>query len=255
VLFKPVQHRLHTTGCQGNTGVGGTIVQADGIAIGGNGVTAGKDDVINVAMLLVRFLWAKHPFVAAFDTVLRCMQVKQGHTQPVNATCGRLLHTVIEHQPALRRFNRWRRETDFVCIPPAGCGETPYFKLLSQLFGERATIANPTDCSSIYGGNLPTTPWAKNKDGRGPAWSNSLFEDNAEFGLGFRLTLDKQTEYARELLLQLKDTLGAEFVTQILDADQTNETGIYEQRRRIETLKATLETLNGKDSVSNLRPA
>ena len=89
-----------------------------------------------------------------------------------------------------------------------GCGETPYIKLLTQLFGDRAMIANATGCTSIYGGNLPTTPYAANKDGRGPAWSNSLFEDNAEFGLGFRLTIDKQTEYARELLPQLGYTGG-----------------------------------------------
>ena len=82
----------------------------------------------------------------------------------------------------------------------AGCGETPYVKLLSQLFGDRTVIANATGCSSIYGGNLPTTPWTKNKEGRGPAWSNSLFEDNAEFGLGMRLTIDKQTEFAREMV-------------------------------------------------------
>jgi pyruvate-ferredoxin/flavodoxin oxidoreductase len=82
----------------------------------------------------------------------------------------------------------------------SGCGETPYLKLLSQLFGDRSVVANATGCSSIYGGNLPTTPWAKNIEGRGPAWSNSLFEDNAEFGLGFRLSIDKQTEFARELV-------------------------------------------------------
>ncbi len=81
----------------------------------------------------------------------------------------------------------------------SGCGETPYLKLVSQLFGDRAIIANATGCSSIYGGNLPTTPWSKNAEGRGPAWSNSLFEDNAEFGLGFRVSVDKQTEFAREL--------------------------------------------------------
>ena len=81
----------------------------------------------------------------------------------------------------------------------SGCGETPYLKLVSQLFGDRAIIANATGCSSIYGGNLPTTPWSKNAEGRGPAWSNSLFEDNAEFGLGFRVSIDKQTEFAREL--------------------------------------------------------
>src|SRR6201998_3357080 len=92
----------------------------------------------------------------------------------------------------------------------SGCGETPYLKLLSQLFGDRALIANATVCSSIYGGNLPTTPWSKNADGRGPAWCNSLFEDNAEFGLGFRLSIDKQTEFARELVLRLESQIGDE---------------------------------------------
>ena len=90
----------------------------------------------------------------------------------------------------------------------AGCGETPYLKLISQLFGDRTIIANATGCSSIYGGNLPTTPWATNAAGRGPAWSNSLFEDNAEFGLGMRITLDKQVEYARELVSRLRDQIG-----------------------------------------------
>src|SRR6186997_1032418 len=98
----------------------------------------------------------------------------------------------------------------------AGCGETPYLKLISQLFGDRAVIANATGCSSIYGGNLPTTPWTKNLDGRGPAWSNSLFEDNAEFGLGFRLSIDKQTEFARELLLQVGSAVGDELAAAIL---------------------------------------
>ena len=103
----------------------------------------------------------------------------------------------------------------------AGCGETPYLKLLSQLYGDRAMVANATGCSSIYGGNLPTTPWAVNKEGRGPSWSNSLFEDNAEFGLGMRLTLDKQGEYARELVTSLRDAIGAELATAILAADQS----------------------------------
>ena len=95
----------------------------------------------------------------------------------------------------------------------AGCGETPYVKLVSQLFGDRTVVANATGCSSIYGGNLPTTPWAHNKEGRGPSWSNSLFEDNAEFGLGMRLTLDKHLELATELLQSFKTKLGEEFVT------------------------------------------
>ena len=122
----------------------------------------------------------------------------------------------------------------------AGCGETPYVKLLSQLFGDRIMVANATGCSSIYGGNLPTTPWTKNADGRGPAWSNSLFEDNAEFGLGMRLTLDKQIEFARELLPGFAGKVGEQLVDAILNADQSTETGIKEQRQRVELLKQRL---------------
>jgi pyruvate-ferredoxin/flavodoxin oxidoreductase len=125
-----------------------------------------------------------------------------------------------------------------------GCGETPYVKLVSQLFGDRAVIANATGCSSIYGGNLPTTPWAKNPEGRGPAWSNSLFEDNAEFGLGFRVTIDKQKEQAENLLRGLEAELGAEFVQEILLAEQFDETGIYDQRDRVAKLKKKLASLN-----------
>jgi pyruvate-ferredoxin/flavodoxin oxidoreductase len=127
----------------------------------------------------------------------------------------------------------------------SGCGETPYLKLLSQLFGDRALIANATGCSSIYGGNLPTTPWAKNVDGRGPAWANSLFEDNAEFGLGFRLSIDKQTEFARELVLRMGNQIGDELVAAILAAPQKDEADIYEQRQRVSLLK---ERLQGKIS-------
>lgn len=125
----------------------------------------------------------------------------------------------------------------------AGCGETPYIKLVSQLFGERSVIANATGCSSIYGANLPTTPWAANREGRGPAWANSLFEDNAEFGLGMRLTIDKQTEFATELLKSLSAQVGENLVNQILDADQTNETGIAAQRARVADLKKILAGL------------
>ena len=121
-----------------------------------------------------------------------------------------------------------------------GCGETPYVKLLSQLFGDRIVVANATGCSSIYGGNLPTTPWAKNNEGRGPAWSNSLFEDNAEFGLGMRLTLDKHGEYARELLPRLANVIGATLVDELLTADQSNEAGIRAQRERVAILKQKL---------------
>jgi pyruvate-ferredoxin/flavodoxin oxidoreductase len=122
----------------------------------------------------------------------------------------------------------------------AGCGETPYVKLVSQLFGDRAIIANATGCSSIYGGNLPTTPWAVDANGRGPAWSNSLFEDNAEFGLGMRLTLDKQNEYARELLSALGDEIGADLVHDLLLAEQTTDAAIEEQRERVALLKKRL---------------
>ncbi len=110
----------------------------------------------------------------------------------------------------------------------AGCGETPYLKLLSQLFGDRLLVANATGCSSIYGGNLPTTPWSVNKEGRGPAWSNSLFEDNAEFGLGMRITADKQLAVAKQLLLELKDELGDQFVNEILDAKQILESELVD---------------------------
>ena len=124
-----------------------------------------------------------------------------------------------------------------------GCGETPYLKLLSQLFGDRILIANATGCSSIYGANLPTTPWAKNSSGRGPAWSNSLFEDNSEFGLGMRLTLDKQTEMAHELLPRFSEALGEQLVSELLKADQSTEAGINQQRERVELLKQRLQTI------------
>jgi pyruvate-ferredoxin/flavodoxin oxidoreductase len=122
----------------------------------------------------------------------------------------------------------------------SGCGETPYVKLVSQLFGDRTLIANATGCSSIYGGNLPTTPYTVNGEGLGPAWSNSLFEDNAEFGLGMRLALDKQNQYARELLERLRSQIGGDLVQALLDADQTAEAGIFEQRARVKLLKTRL---------------
>ena len=127
----------------------------------------------------------------------------------------------------------------------SGCGETPYIKLLTQMFGDRTLIANATGCSSIYGGNLPTTPYAFNKDGRGPAWSNSLFEDNAEFGLGFRLTVDQHTQMARGLLKKMASEIGEELVESLLNSNQSNETGIYEQRERVKSLK---DRLDGKQS-------
>ncbi len=126
----------------------------------------------------------------------------------------------------------------------SGCGETPYVKLLTQLFGDRMVVANATGCSSIYGGNLPTTPWTTNNEGRGPAWSNSLFEDNAEFGLGMRLTFDKHKEMARELVQTLSPVIGMEFARALLEGDQSDESGIYEQRERVNVLKQKLASRN-----------
>ena len=122
----------------------------------------------------------------------------------------------------------------------AGCGETPYVRLLSQLFGDRLIVANATGCSSIYGGNLPTTPWTTNEHGQGPAWSNSLFEDNAEFGMGMRVTVDKHTALARQLLEKLEPELGVELVNDLLDAPQHSESQIRDQRIRVAELKAKL---------------
>jgi pyruvate-ferredoxin/flavodoxin oxidoreductase len=136
----------------------------------------------------------------------------------------------------------------------AGCGETPYIKLLTQLFGDRLIIANATGCSSIYGGNLPTTPYAKNADGRGPAWANSLFEDNAEFGLGFRVSIDKQQEFAGELLQSLSPQIGRGLVTEILNARQRDEADIFDQRERVAELKRRLQALDNGPHVKRLLP-
>jgi pyruvate-ferredoxin/flavodoxin oxidoreductase len=125
----------------------------------------------------------------------------------------------------------------------SGCGETPYVKLLTQLYGDRALIANATGCSSIYGGNLPTTPYCANREGRGPAWSNSLFEDNAEFGLGFRLALDSQNEHARHLLAGLAGPVGEELAREILEAPQGSDAEIARQRARVASLRELLAAL------------
>jgi pyruvate-ferredoxin/flavodoxin oxidoreductase len=130
----------------------------------------------------------------------------------------------------------------------AGCGETPYLKLMSQLFGDRAIVANATGCSSIYGGNLPTTPWSTNKQGRGPAWCNSLFEDNGEFGLGIRLAVDQQKEYAEYLLKKLAIPLGNGLAMAILDAKQTDEALICDQRERVARLKQRLAKFDDPQS-------
>ena len=128
----------------------------------------------------------------------------------------------------------------------AGCGETPYVKMMTQLFGDRLIVANATGCSSIYSGNLPTTPYAKNSEGRGPAWANSLFEDNAEFGLGMRTSVDSKTEFALQLLSELTSDLGEELVTALISADQTTEQGIQEQRNRVQILKDKLTSMTSQ---------
>jgi len=135
----------------------------------------------------------------------------------------------------------------------AGCGETPYIKLLTQLFGDRLLIANATGCSSIYGGNLPTTPYTTNARGCGPAWSNSLFEDNAEFGLGMRLAADQQTAFARHLVENMADSIGSELARAILEADQSNESGITAQREQVAEMKrrlAAMETNIARDLLA-----
>ena len=132
----------------------------------------------------------------------------------------------------------------------AGCGETPYVKLLSQLFGDRLMVANATGCSSIYGGNLPTTPWTANADGRGPAWSNSLFEDNAEFGLGFRLAADRHADLARSRLTQLREVVGAELADDILATPQLRESELRAQHDRITELKQRLDELDAPDGLA-----
>jgi pyruvate-ferredoxin/flavodoxin oxidoreductase len=131
-----------------------------------------------------------------------------------------------------------------------GCGETPYLKLISQLYGDRSLIANATGCSSIYGGNLPTTPWAQNADGRGPAWSNSLFEDNAEFGLGMRVALDQRIDAAIHLLRDLREIIGTQLADEIMYADQLEEADIATQRQRIADLKLRISELLASDEES-----
>jgi len=136
----------------------------------------------------------------------------------------------------------------------SGCGETPYLKLMTQLFGDRAVVANATGCSSIFGGNLPTTPWSKNAEGRGPAWANSLFEDNAEFGLGFRLSLDKQRQFAIELLERLSTAIGENLCRAIIDCPQVTEAEIFEQRQRVELLKVRLRRVELSTRMHKLDP-
>ena len=180
-------------------------------------------------------------------------------------------HRALEMQPLAPMFEASRQRYDFFLALPeverkrvhldvkgsqlleplfeysgacAGCGETPYLKLLTQLFGDRLLIANATGCSSIYGGNLPTTPYAANKEGRGPAWANSLFEDNAEFGFGMRLAVDAQRDMAQQLLRTFSGRFADTFVSALLEADQTSEAGIAEQRSRVAELRLALRPLH-----------
>jgi len=134
----------------------------------------------------------------------------------------------------------------------SGCGETPYINLMTQLFGDRALIANATGCSSIFGGNLPTTPFTVNKDGRGPTWSNSLFEDNAEFGYGFRLPIDKLNTHAKELMAKMGGAIGDNLIKDLVEADQSGEQGIQEQRARVSVLKEKLDEV-GTNEAKNLK--
>jgi len=137
----------------------------------------------------------------------------------------------------------------------AGCGETPYLKILSQLFGDRALIGNATGCSSIYGGNLPTTPYTVDADGRGPAWNNSLFEDTAEFGMGMRLAVERQNAYAKEIITAMREELGGELVDGLLNADQTTEDGIEQQRKRVAQLKDKIKNRRDPRSLDLQRIA
>ncbi|MEJ1495493.1 MAG: pyruvate:ferredoxin (flavodoxin) oxidoreductase [Candidatus Sedimenticola sp. (ex Thyasira tokunagai)] len=136
-------------------------------------------------------------------------------------------------------------EASGACV---GCGETPYIRLATQLFGDRMMMGNATGCSSIYGGNLPTTPYATNAEGRGPTWNNSLFEDTAEFSLGFRLSVDRQAEMAKVLLKKMEGEIGAELVGTIIDADQSNEPGIFQQRERIEEVRGKIKGVDSEEA-------
>jgi pyruvate-ferredoxin/flavodoxin oxidoreductase len=189
---------------------------------------------------------------AKSKTEVRHKAINMMPQPPLRESEGENWRSFLELPEADRRVLNLSQVKDVQLLRPlfefsgacAGCGETPYIKLMSQLFGDRALIGNATGCSSIYGGNLPTTPYAIDEEGRGPAWSNSLFEDNAEFGLGMRLSLDKQAQYARELLARLSPTLGEELVQGLLNANQSNEAGIKEQRERVKLLKEKLKGLN-----------
>src|SRR5439155_7345715 len=168
-----------------------------------------------------------------FDAFLATTSADPAQWDPASVKTSQLLQPLFEFSGAC-----------------SGCGETPYLKLLTQLFGDRLVVANATGCSSIYGGNLPTTPWARDGAGRGPAWCNSLFEDNAEFGLGLRLGYEHLVSEARTLLAGFAPAMGDDLVTAILQADQSTEAGVAAQRDRVEALKARLAGTPGAERLA-----
>ncbi len=185
-----------------------------------------KTDTKRKAINMVEQLPLREPERANWDFFLSLPEVDRDRVKQNTVKGSQMLQPLFEFSGAC-----------------AACGETPYVKLVSQLFGDRMIVANATGCSSIYGGNLPTTPWAKNNAGRGPTWSNSLFEDNAEFGFGYRLTIDRQIQFAGELVRKLSEDIGTELADAILNADQSEEAGIFEQRDRVTELFKKLEHL------------
>ncbi len=180
----------------------------------------------------------KEAEIENWDFFLQAPEVDRLRVNPVGVKGSQFLQPLFEFSGAC-----------------AGCGETPYIKLLTQLYGDHMVIANATGCSSIYGGNLPTTPWAKNKDGRGPAWSNSLFEDNAEFGLGMRLALNQKQIMAMTQLKKVSSILGDELVNAIINTDENSETGMQEKRGHIATLKNKLRYLKDPEAIKMMRLA
>ncbi|ROL59705.1 pyruvate:ferredoxin (flavodoxin) oxidoreductase, partial [Bacteroidetes/Chlorobi group bacterium ChocPot_Mid] len=197
-----------------------------------------KSDVSKKALVMAPHMQLREPEAKNWDFFLKLPEYDR----------SKLTLTKIQHQ----QMQRPLFEFSGAC---AGCGETPYIKLVTQLFGDRAIIANATGCSSIYGGNLPTTPYCKDENGRGPAWNNSLFEDNAEFGLGYRLAIDKQKEIAINLLPLFAKEFSEEFIAKLINADQKTEQGIAEQRARVKVLKDKLESINSPEAKRLLEAA
>ncbi len=186
-----------------------------------------KSDVSRKAINMQSVLDIKEREIKNYDFFLNIPEVDRSKIKVETIKGSQLLEPLFEYSGAC-----------------AGCGETPYVKLVSQLFGDRLVVANATGCSSIYGGNLPTTPWSVNKDGRGPAWSNSLFEDNAEFGLGMRLAIDKNAQFAAEIIHHHRNTIGNDLVDAILNADQKTEEQIQAQRERVAKLKEIIKNVD-----------